>query len=210
MWPLGLLGLLSKLPGIATQVFTGINFNQVFAAIGNFLGLAFTNIQKYWRFYLPVLMAVIMIGEGFGWSHEHTLLVKERTAHQQDITNFKKAQADANANAQAEKVILQKESKANADQADAKYSTLLAQYHANLLRYKASQGGTGQASNSELSPTQSGDGPSTGSELSAAVGGNSSGSLVISEGDAQICAVNTARLQAVHDWALNPPKDGTD
>lgn len=204
MWP-WLLALLAKIPallaGPVTQFFTGINVASVLGGTAKFFVSAWANIKKYWRFYLPTLLVVSELTSLYGWHETHNSLMKEKAAHQLEITNFKKAQADADAKAQAIKATLQKESKANADQADAQYSTLLAQYRANLVRYQASQSGSKRSSNYQFSPAQSGDGSGSGPDIY-------SGSLVISMDDAQICAVNTARLQAVHDWAIDPPKDG--
>lgn len=126
-------------------------------------------------------------------------LTKEKAAHVLDITNFKNAQTEANAKAAAAKAALIKEGRHEADQADQNYSALLKRYNANLLRYKASQSGSIRPGNYQLPTAQGGDGSSSSPEVSE-------GQIVIDMGDAQICAVNTARLQAVHDWALALPK----
>lgn len=180
-----------------TQLFTSATLDEVIKIVG----LLFTSIVAHWRAYAILGLIGLSAAGCYGWSHDHNSLLKERQAHQADIVAFKKAQADANTKAQEYRVSLEKESQANADQADAKYATLLAEYRISLLRYKASQGGSVSASDSQLQPTQSSNGPGSGSVVPQ-------GSIVISGDDALICAVNTARLQAVHDWAINPPKDG--
>lgn len=195
MWVF-LLNILSKIPAVLTPLLVGVN---PLAALGSLL----SNIRKYWRFYLPLILVLLQVGTTYGWYRDHNLLMKEKAAHQQDIKDFKTAQTAANAQANAERAVLQKESKVNADQADAKYAVLLAEYRANLLRYKASQSGTQQTYHNQLPATQGSNGPSSGSEVPA-------DTITITMDDAQVCAVNTARLQAVHDWALNPPKDGTE
>lgn len=151
-------------------------------------------LLKYWQIGLIVLVVSLEFGSLTACNHEHNLLIKERLVHKQDISNFKNAQAVADANAQAIRLTLQKESKANADQADAKYSSLLSEYRANLLRYKADQSGPKQSSDHQLPAPEGGNGPGTGAEIS------------ITLDDAQVCAVNTARLQAVHDWAVGLPR----
>lgn len=194
-----LLNLLSKAPAVlgpVTSAITGIPFG----AIGNVLSNVWKNIAKNWRFYLPLLLIAIQLGTLYGWYHEHDSLLKEKAAHQQDINSYKAAQAAATDKAQSEKAILQKESKASADQADADYSTLYSQYRSVLLRYQAAQSRTGVPGDSQLPPAQSGNGPSASPQVPA-------GSISITLDDANVCAVNTARLQAVHDWALNPPKE---
>jgi hypothetical protein len=197
-----LLGLLTKVPallGPITGALTGINFS----AVGVFFALLWKNIVTYWRFWVPAILIITNVGFGLGWSHEHELLVKEQLAHKTDIQNFKTEQAVATAKAVAEKSVLQKESKANADQADANYTNLYSQYRSVLLRYQANQSGAGSTDNHQLPSAQSGNGPGTSSEVSPA------GTITITMDDANVCAINTARLQAVHDWAINPPKDGT-
>jgi hypothetical protein len=200
MWAL-LLSFATKIPMLFTPLaplFAGFN-------IAAFFGGLWSNIKKYWREWLIGLFVFTQLGTAFGWYHEHGLLAREKASHVKDINDFKTAQVLATAQANAEKSVLQKESKANADQADAKYTGLLAQYRANLLRYSASQSGTSTTHYSQLPTTQSGNGPSTGTDVST-----STSTIQITIDDAQICAVNTARLQAVHDWAINPPKDGTN
>lgn len=199
MW-VWLLALLPKIPGLlagpVSQFVTGINIGQVLSTVGGI----FQGALKYWRFILPVLLLLINAGAVYEWSNAHAALVAEQANHKADILAFTKAQADATAQANAERDVLKKEAKANADQADASYSTLLSKYKSSLLRYqaRAAASGTGQASDSQLPPAQSPDGPGTGAQVS------------ISVDDANVCAVNTARLQAAHDWALNPPKDDTN
>jgi hypothetical protein len=125
------------------------------------------------------------------YDKEHKALLAEQLAHKSDVQHFKDVQADANRKAEDTKNKLTREAKANAKQADQNYSDLLSRYRANLVRYKANQGGGSGPDHRENPPAQSGDGP-----------GESSDVLAITKDDADICAVNTARLQAVHDWAI--------
>lgn len=206
MWAF-LLSLASKVPGLlagpVSQLVTGINLAQVLGNVVSFLKAVVNNVKTYWRFYLPVLLVLTQLGTAYGWYSTHNQLLKEKAAHQLDISKFKDAQKAADDKAQAEKSILQKESKANADQADASYATLYSQYRSVLLRYnQARSSATEQSDNHQLPPAQGGNGPSASTQVPA-------GSITITLDDANVCAINTARLQAVHDWALNPPKDGT-
>lgn len=194
--------LVSQISKIAiAPLFAGLNITDILKGVGKFFAVVFHNIEAHWRIYLPILLACLWLGSSYGWYHDHDLLLRERAAHKLDVDNFKKAQAAADAKAQAIKHSLQQEATSNANAADARYGELLAQYRANLVRFKADQSRTEQPGDSQLSPAQSSDGPSPSPVVP-------SDSISISLGDAQICAVNTARLQAVHDWALNPPKDG--
>lgn len=191
--PLALLALLAKIalvPGIIAAFFSGAFFSSVLK-----------NIQTYWRFYLPAALVALNLFTFYGWNGEHTKLVQEHAAHTKDVNDFKKVQVEATAKADAEKAAVLKESKANADQADARYRTLLDGYRANLVRYKADQSRAGQTEYHQLPAPQSGNGPSPSADVPQASG------LIISMADADVCAVNTARLQSVHDWATTLPKE---
>ena len=196
MWP-----LLAKIPalfGPVVQALTGLNFE----AIGTFFKDLFASILKYWQYWLIGLLLGCGLASTYGLYDTRISLTKEKAAHAYDIKSFKDAQAAANNKAQEERAILQKESKANADQADANYSTLLARYHTSLMRYAPSKGGTKFASNNQLSSPEGSDGPSASTDLPA--------TLTITGDDANICAINTARLQAVRDWATTLPQTEGD
>lgn len=196
MLPLApLLALLSRVPallGPITSVLTGINFQ----AVGDFLA-------KYWQYVLILLLVISLGGTGYWSHHEHLLDVSEKAAHALDIKNYRDAQLTAEANAKAEKAQLNKEAQANAKQANARYSTLLAQYRANLVRFKAAQSAARTAGHSQLPGTQGGNGSSSSSNVPA----NAGDKVTISMDDAQVCAVNTARLKAVQEWATQNGKD---
>jgi len=132
------------------------------------------------------------------WQHDSHALKNEKAAHVQDINNFKAAQATANAVAEATRTTLITESKANAAKADANYASLLTQYRASLLRYRTDTGSGSQADHNQLPATEGSNGPSPSPQLPE--------TLTISGADADICAVNTARLVAVHDWAISLPR----
>lgn len=201
MWPL-VISLLTKIPGLfgpIVQAFTGINFGAIFEGVKGFTTALVKNIVQNWKIWL---IGLLIAGNGFfswEWRHTDGALIKERAAHAADINAFKQAQKEADAKASMERAVLLKESKANAAQADANYTSLLAQYHASLMRYAQGTGGSKRPGNNQLPTTKGGDGSSTSTQLPAAI--------TISGQDAEICAVNTARLQAVHDWATNLPKD---
>lgn len=190
MNPVAILGWITKLGG----ALTGVDFN----AIGNLLKEIGQSMIKYW--YLWIIGLLLAANGLTGWQLKHTTaaLKTEVAAHIKDINDFKTAQAEANTKAQAITDTLTKRSKDDATKADANYSNLLTQYRSNLLRYSASKGGTSQPGNNQLPTAQGGNGPSDGTQLS---------SITISQDDAGICAVNTARLQAVHDWAIGLPKE---
>jgi hypothetical protein len=184
-----LIELLGKIPG---AVF-GLPFGSIFSGVGTFLKALFANIVKYWYVWL---IALLLSSNGFTywrWQVNHALYTKEVAALNAQAASFKNAQAVANAQANAERATLQKESKADADQADANYTALYNEYRANLLRYSAGQSGSQSGGNNQLQPAQGGNGPSTDTNIS------------ITQSDANICAVNTARLVAVQEWATTLP-----
>ena len=125
------------------------------------------------------------------WRHDHDLYTKEKVSHAADIKTFKDAQALANKKAEDTKKRIEHEAEQNAKDADKAYTDLLSKYRANLVRYSTHQSG-GSRSDSGQSPSpESGNGPSESPDV-----------LTITKDDAETCAVNTARLQAVHDWAI--------
>lgn len=157
-----------------------------------------------WLSKLPVyvwiiaILAVSNLVSFSQWQHNAKMFTQEKASHTLDIKNFKDAQAKADADAKAMAQALIKESKANAREADANYTILLSKYNASLLRYHTSQSHSSQANSYQPPSPQGGDRPSGGPQLSEAI--------TITLDDAQICAVNTARLQAVHDWAVALPR----
>lgn len=151
-----------------------------------------------WYYYVIGLLAASTLLANTLWQHTIKALKQERAVHAQDISNFKTTQTLANSLAEAQRTQLLQESKANAAKADASYTTLLTQYHASLVRYSANHGSTSQAADHQLPATQGSNGPSTSPDISD--------SIIITNSDGEICAVNTARLQAVHDWAVSLPR----
>jgi hypothetical protein len=155
-------------------------------------------MHKYW--YLVAI--TVLVSSNLYADHKFTdvkhQLAAEQIAHKKDVQDFRDAQKAADAKAKAAAESLKKEAKANADQADSNYGALLAKYRLSLVRYKANQSGTSGPYYYQLPAPQGGDGPSPSAKLPEGIG--------ISSADAEICAVNTARLQAVHDWAISLKK----
>lgn len=183
-----LLGLLGRFGGLLT----GINFGGIFSAL-------FNSITTYWKYWLLGLLVAIQLGTLYGWRYDHEGLIKERAAHQLDITNFKNAQKTADDKATAIKNQLQTEGKAAKNEADTNYTSLLKQYDASLLRYATHPSGSKGPSNYQLPTSQGTDGPSQNTVLPA--------TLTITGDDGEVCAENTARLSTAHDWALKQLKE---
>lgn len=126
------------------------------------------------------------------------LYIQDLNVHslkQSIITNeaiYKQAQADAISLAVQTKARIEQENETKSKQADANYHDLLSKYNDSLLRYRTAQGSASAALTASLnkgppSPNRSGGSPDV---------------FAISLADAKICATNTARLSAAHDWAL--------
>lgn len=147
-----------------------------------------TPIPKSW--YAPIVLGLALIITSLGWADSHKALVQERVSHQLDVQRFKDAQAEANRKAEAKRTELEKKAKDDAKKADGRYNALLAEYRSNLLRFKANQSGSVGSGHNKLQTTEGAD-----------RSGSSTDVLTISISDAEVCAVNTARLQAAHDWA---------
>lgn len=150
-----------------------------------------TNAINSWM--VTALMAVGLVLMAVGWNGTHNTLIKERAQHEVVVQSYKDAQVEANRKAEAKRKELEKKAEQDAKEADKRYGSLLAEYRTNLLRFKATQSGGSGPSNSPDQATASSPGPSAGTQFST---------IVISMKDAEICAINTARLQAVHEWAL--------
>ena len=120
----------------------------------------------------------------------------EKALRKADQESYKAAQAKAEANALMAKAKQEKIDRDNAEKADASYRALLSKYNASLVHFAQSQRATsyanmsGQAKSPEVFNRPSADTfiPQT---------------VNITFDDAQVCAENTARLQAAHDWAVS-------
>ncbi len=186
------LGFITSLWPIILKFFTGFNFVPVLQALG-------ASIVKYWQYWLIGTLVCTNILSYHEWQHNAADLKIEKASHAADIASYKKAQADADAKAAAEKKMLLDSSKAKANEADKSYSALYNQYRANLLRFQqTAEGGTsGPTAGEHSDPTQGSDGPGASPIVPQA-----EGNVTITADDANICAINTARLQTAHDWAL--------
>lgn len=154
-------------------------------------------LRGNWKLLLGVGLILLLIVQTFRLQNTQAALEAERAARSADRSEYRRAQAEATANALADARKKEAEDAKKADAADARYADLSQQYRAAVLRYQAAQGAARQADlpSAPESPASS-DGP----------GGPSlvpQGSILIPQEDALICATNTARLEAVRGWALN-------
>lgn len=189
-----MLAFLLALGSKITPFLAGINITSVFQNVWGFLTALGKNIAANWKTWLIGVLVLLQLGTGYGFYHEHQKYLIEVAAHKADNAKFIAAQQAANRQEQAVKNQLQTESKAAKNEADSNYSTLLAKYKLSLLRYAAGKSNSSSTGNNQLSAAQSADGPGESSELPQ--------QITITGSDAEICAENTARLQAAHDWAI--------
>jgi hypothetical protein len=139
-------------------------------------------------------LAAAFLIASFGWYVTDIKLDTERAGRESDRLAYKAAQEEYEANALRVKMETEERNRQRADQADERYAALLGQYNASLLRYQNAQR---SVSRSDLSGTpaapESGDGPGGDTLLPE--------EIIISVDDARICAVNTARIKIVQEWA---------
>jgi hypothetical protein len=123
-----------------------------------------------------------------------TALQLEQALHETDNANFRATQALANSMWQAELGRLQTSYTRLKDEADRQSDRMRTDYSARVMRIpaftaRADQGAAGAAALPGTGGAPGIDGP----------GGDT---VLLARSDALICAANTGRLQAGHDWAL--------
>jgi hypothetical protein len=118
-------------------------------------------------------------------------LTIERALHETDLANVRAAQAKANADWQAEIARTSQENRRLNDEADHKAATGSTVFADRVMRLPTA------AADPDLS--RASDMPGA----DAAPGADRSGgdAILLARADALICAANTARLDAAHDWA---------
>lgn len=163
----------------------------------NFLPFLLGMGRTYWREaiggVLLVALAIALLSLHAARS-ERDVAIAGRAA---DRAAYVAARETARSNALAAAAKKDAENVKKADNADARYADLSAQYRTISLRYAAAQSATGRA-NLPASPkgTESADRPGGLAVIP-------SGNILIPQADALICADNTARLQAAHEWAVS-------
>lgn len=162
----------------------------------NLIPFSISILRAHWKLIALALLLAAVGAQQLRVTGLKSSLSAEKAGRAADRSNYERAQLKATADAYAAKIKKEAEDAKKTDAADARYADLSSQYHAAVLRYQASQraaSGTDLSQSSEA--TASGDGP----------GGPSlvpQGSILIPQVDALICADNTARLEAVREWAL--------
>ena len=158
-------------------------------------------LRRYWPQVIAVLafalLGIFATVQTFRHQSAVAELETERLGRASDRKDYQRAQAKATANALSDKMRKEAEYAAKAEEADARYDDLSRQYRAAVLRYQAAQraaGGTDLPGGAESA--ERADGPSQVAVIPV-------GEILIPQGDALICAENTARLEAARAWALS-------
>jgi len=154
------------------------------------------------RDYLVAGFAVAALISSIGWRVTSLSLEAEKSGRAADKAVYEAAQQMAKAKALEEKQKIEKEYNEKAKKADAIYDALLAKYSSAVVRYKANQSPAIRADLPASSGSAEGaDRPGRDSEFYEG--------FFVRMADAQVCAVNTARLQSAREWALSISTDKT-
>lgn len=165
----------------------------------NLLPFSLSILRGNWKLLLGSGLVLLLIVQTFRLQATEGALSAEKAGRAADRSSYEHAQAEASANALSNKLKIEAQYVQKADAADTRADDLAAKYRALSLRYQAAQSG---ASNAHLPR------PAETAESSSRPGGNPvvpSGSILIPQADALICADGIARLQAAHEWALSLP-----
>jgi hypothetical protein len=163
----------------------------------NAIPFALSTLRAHWKLIGAAFLLLCLIIQTFRLSATEGTLSAEKAGRRADRASYEKAQAQAAAEALSAKLRKDAENAQKAEQADSRYADLSQQYRAAVLRYQAAQR---QASGIDLpsatESAESSDEPGGGAVIPV-------GSILIPENDAFICGTNTARLQAIREWAMS-------
>jgi len=118
-------------------------------------------------------------------------LAIERALHETDLANVRAAQAKANADWQAEIARISQENRRLNDEADHKAATGSAVFADRVMRLPTA------AADPDLSRASA----MSGADAPSGADRSGGDAILLARADALICAANTARLDAAHDWA---------
>lgn len=162
----------------------------------NLLPFAASILRGHWKLIVAGLLLALLGAQTLRVASLKSSLRAEQAARKADRASYETAQAQAAVDAYAAKVKKEAEDAKKADAADARYADLSRQYRAAVLRYGTAQG---HASKTDLPGTTE---TAQGSDRPGGPAVIPQGSILIPQADALICSDNTARLEAVREWAL--------
>jgi len=163
----------------------------------NALPFALSTLRAHWKLIGAAFLLLALAIQTFRLSATQGALQAEKSGRRADATSYAQAQAEAAQIALSDKMKKEAEYAAKAEQADARADDFGKRYHAAVLRYQDAQR-AGRAADlpGTAQGTESVDGPGGSPVIPL-------GNILIPEADAFVCATNTARLQAAHEWALS-------
>ena len=154
-------------------------------------------LKWHWKLIVGALLLAALGVQTLRVAGLKSSLTAEKAGRTADRLSYEKAQAEATANALSNKLKVETENAKKADVADSRADDLAARYRALSLQYASAQRAAGKADlPSPAQGAESSDGPGRPSLVPQ-------GSILIPQADALICATNTARLEAVREWALS-------
>lgn len=166
--------------------------SPVLSAIPFSIGL----FRDHWKLALFAILALFATIQTFRLQSTQAALQAEKHARRADHAEYARAQADAAAIALTAKIEKEAEYAAKADEADRNADALSERYRLAVLRVAAAQhpgSATDMPRTAEAS--ESVDRPGAAAIVPL-------GNILIPEADVMICAVNQARLESAHDWAM--------
>lgn len=146
--------------------------------------------------YVTVGLFLCLLCTTVLWRFSVNELALEKAGRKADTLSYVAAQEKAKSNALELKIEQEKKDAKRKEDADATADGLRRKYDSLLQDYARAQS-KARAANlpSPSKASQGSNGPSGGTELPE--------TIEIPYDDARICAVNTARLEAVHQWATS-------
>jgi len=163
----------------------------------NLVPFSLSLLKGHWRLIVGALLLAALGIQTLRVAGLESSLNAERAGRKADHLSYENAQAQAAVDAYAAKIRKETEDAKKADAADARYADLSGQYRAAVMRYQAAQRAAGKA---DLPQSPEGPASSDGPGGFAVV---PTGSILIPQADALICATNTARLESVREWVLS-------
>ena len=161
-------------------------------------------ILARWRIGLGIAGALAAFGLiAASWHYRHAYHA-EQTLRTADKAAYVAAQAQATSIAQRALEAKETEYRSKANAADQAFQSKLADARSAADRYVLSHRVRWEA------PSRDASGTPSGSQGGAAQGTDGPGTapfmVAVSEGDIQVCTVNTERLEAAREWALSLAK----
>lgn len=153
------------------------------------------NIRNYVTVFALVGMTVCYIG----WDNTSKELETQVALRAADRANYEAEQSEYEARALEEKMEIERINNERVQEAEANYESVLAGYRNSLRVYQSRESARSTSSRSDLpgpAPiTEGSDGPTPDPGVPTEY-------LTISYADADICAINTARVVATYNWSL--------